>query len=359
MLTQTLETTVPAQAGKATFYRPQLDLLRLAAFLLVFVVHGPRLPGGVWWQDWFNQYALAGASGLCLFFLLSSYLITELLLREREQTGTLDLKKFYIRRTLRIWPLYYTGILLGVVFGLFYPDYRFHGKDLVRMLLLVGWMGEFLEHNPFGILWSISVEEAFYAVWPVLARRRWLVPASVLLIPISVTASAWVARSWFNPLVHFLYFATGAILALLLHRRSWNLSKRFVFLFLISGLAMALFAYSPYVTYWPLRYFLLDVECVLLFLGFLGIPEKAMVKRFTYLGQISYGLYVFHAAVLFFVEQLFMVVWQGRHHILAFVGTYLFSLLATAGLAHLSFRYWETPFLRLKKRYERVHSRGV
>jgi peptidoglycan/LPS O-acetylase OafA/YrhL len=100
---------------KPSFYRPELDVLRFFAFLSVFVYHTLYVPldhlvgRGV--PMWFAQLQVgisrAGAYGVDLFFALSAYLITELLLREKEYRGTLDVKSFYIRRILRIWPLYY------------------------------------------------------------------------------------------------------------------------------------------------------------------------------------------------------------------------------------------------------------
>src|SRR4051794_7276414 len=101
-LTDTLE----LESGpKSQYYRPELDLLRLAAFFFVFLTHGPRLqdpPGAPLLRHLLagtqHLVAKAGAYGLCLFFFLSSYLITEILLREREETGSVHLKSFYVRR---------------------------------------------------------------------------------------------------------------------------------------------------------------------------------------------------------------------------------------------------------------------
>src|SRR5579859_4496379 len=99
-------------SAKPSFYRPELDVLRFFAFLAVFVYHTLYVPldhlvgRGV--PTWFAQLQVsisrAGAYGVDLFFALSAYVITELLLREKAHRGTLDVKAFYIRRILRIWP---------------------------------------------------------------------------------------------------------------------------------------------------------------------------------------------------------------------------------------------------------------
>ena len=122
--TNVVDRAVPAQAKKSSFYRPELDCLRFFAFMTVFVHHSmPRtvefytthhLPTVL------SNVAYAGAYGVDLFFCLSAYLITELLLREKEQVGHLNVKSFYIRRMLRIWPLYFTFVLFA--FALTFVD---------------------------------------------------------------------------------------------------------------------------------------------------------------------------------------------------------------------------------------------
>ena len=108
--------------ARGSFYRPELDILRFGAFLLVFLHHAlPHATIDYFTSDYgiFKQaasllagIARAGALGVDLFFALSAYLITELLLRERRSHGAIDIRAFYIRRILRIWPLYYFALLI-------------------------------------------------------------------------------------------------------------------------------------------------------------------------------------------------------------------------------------------------------
>jgi peptidoglycan/LPS O-acetylase OafA/YrhL len=103
MGTHTITTGVRQGAGRR-FYRPELDALRFFAFLAVLLHHGPT-PG-----HFLRLARAAGGYGLSMFFLLSAYLITELLLREREQSGRIAWGLFFARRALRIWPLYYAAL---------------------------------------------------------------------------------------------------------------------------------------------------------------------------------------------------------------------------------------------------------
>jgi peptidoglycan/LPS O-acetylase OafA/YrhL len=226
---------VSAKNATKRFYRPELDLLRLLAFALVFLAHGPRLGhSSVSWRQAlfaaYNNGADSGIYGLCLFFFLSSYLITELLLREQETTGTVHLASFYRRRILRIWPLYYLAVGLSALCPLLLPDSRFNWHQILYLLLFVGYLGKDVSgQSVWGVLWSISVEELFYALWPWLVRwgRTTLIWVSLGLIVLSpfIGTSQRQADFWYNPLAHFLFFAGGALTALWLHGRSWQRSR--------------------------------------------------------------------------------------------------------------------------------------
>ena len=167
------------------FYRPELDALRFSAFLWVFLSHIP-LPAPK-----FVPFIDMGSFGLSLFFMLSSYLIVTLLLREQERLGTINVKAFAMRRALRILPLYFLGIFLGCVSGLFWPDMRLPWQAIVSMIFIStnlyilkhGWVLGVL-----GPLWSIAVEEQFYLVIPWIARwggRKLLTTTALLTLATS------------------------------------------------------------------------------------------------------------------------------------------------------------------------------
>src|SRR5580658_4566258 len=125
MTTATLPVPAQAKVGRSSFYRPELDVLRFFAFLAVFLFHFNH-PAEFYVQHGIpraiavgaTSFVEAGVFGVDLFFVLSAYLITELLLREKDLCGSLDVKGFYLRRILRIWPLYffYIGVAMIPVF---------------------------------------------------------------------------------------------------------------------------------------------------------------------------------------------------------------------------------------------------
>src|SRR5215469_2707913 len=115
--------TVAERPDKASFYRPELDILRFFAFLGIYLYHSMPLDPAIYSRyrlpHWFGQLMAAiansGRWGVTLFFLLSGYLITSLLLRERWIKGDVNLRAFYLRRILRIWPLYFFILIVAVL----------------------------------------------------------------------------------------------------------------------------------------------------------------------------------------------------------------------------------------------------
>ena len=362
------------------FYRPELDVLRFFAFLGVFFVHGPAysLPAYATaaQKETLRHFYIAreaGDFGLDIFFLLSSYLITELLLRERESTGKIHLEAFYTRRILRIWPLYFLVIALGFSASLLIPQAQALTKaQLLYLLFFVGWLGKSTFHNGVGVLWSISVEEWFYIIWPGITKiggARSVLFAALAIIPIALMAAAMVEDTWFNPIVQFLFFSVGALLALALRRRSLKQLP------LLARAAMAVFglwafwvvgAYiggytdnmRPALT--SAMYLLDALGCIAIFLVFYDMPKRLLPRPLIYLGKISYGLYVFHPFALVAVGRVIHSPMLGQN---AVVPRLLVMNAAALGLtvliASCSYRWFEKPILALKERFGYIPSRAA
>jgi peptidoglycan/LPS O-acetylase OafA/YrhL len=383
----------PAAADR--FYRPELDMLRFFAFISVFLYHGlpgvvPTLHSGVAVQATLFETTVKGAGrfGVCLFFLLSAYLITELLLREKTNTGTIHVKSFYSRRILRIWPLYFAFLFAGVFLGLAIKNYRLEAHRIAAFLLLAGnWYVARIgcSASPIAPLWSISVEEQFYLAWPWVVKlggRTWTCITSMILLPLSYACLYGLSRAgadagsniWLNSFVQFQFFALGALLALHLRGRVPTL-----------GLAPRMGIFAVGFTAWLIAdgvlrlhgtdaivagYAFVAAGCLLFFVSFLGMLPRWLPKPLVYLGKISYGLYVFHMLCLSVSWKLFWVSERQRSllHTTAWNGTVLvvrvvLILLVSMGLtvicASLSYRFLEQPFLNIKERFAFVRSRKI
>jgi peptidoglycan/LPS O-acetylase OafA/YrhL len=351
------------------FYRPELDGLRFIAFLAVFVSHAfPR--------DWAVYFAAglprrvsyvasrgvaAGGNGVPLFFVLSSYLITTLLLRERERFGRIRLRDFYVRRALRIWPLYF-AFIIGVCL-LAPAGERIQAAALpAHLVFLANW--NFLlpaasaSAGVAGVLWSVSVEEQFYALWPLALRR--LGAGGVGLAACLMIGAGWVVRAvlsaagaseaalWLNTFAWLDAVGAGALLALLFYRRLPRLANAARLCIVLAGAAAWVAAACLYAVGLPYAVAFLGNTggAVLMLWGTLG--GRLLASRpLVFLGRISYGLYVFHAAALAVSDALF----RGTAPRAAA------GLALTVGAAVASYYVLELPFLRLKERFTHVSSR--
>ncbi len=389
----------PANSATSRYYRPELDVVRFLAFLLVFLHH--TLPSSV---DPRVAHLLKGllpayvaltdacAYGLSLFFTLSAFLICELLLREREKTGEISVKQFYIRRILRIWPLYYVGVILGVVVAVLPGGNRSDLGGISWFAFFAGaWYIVF--HGglgqPVNALWSISVEEQFYLFAPWIAKyfnRSALYGFCAALFAFSNVCLYLLGRSsavdrvvWFNSFVQFECFAAGILVCLILHGRlpriaAWQrialivlcLSFWFYACYGLGSRFGNLGQHNP--GSWPLifGYALATLGCVLLLVASLGVNSKLLPAWAIFLGRISFGLYVYHGYVIYLTD----------HFIIRYVATlknpiidrlkgpiFLLNIALTLGLtiliAALSYRYFETPFLKMKKRHSVIESQPI
>lgn len=358
----------------ARFYRPELDALRLFAFCMIFCDH---INPHVWWWSVVRDM---GAFGMPLFFILSAYLIVTLLLREQEETGNIAVRAFFVRRILRIWPLYFAVVGGGLLLGQVWKTAALPGAAGASLLFLVanffvathGWVLAWA--TP---LWSLSVEEQFYLAVPAAIKagvhaRHWIAAGSAIAVLVSYAALWWLGSRgaipnigiWVNSLVELQFFAMGCLIALWRHGRVLRLR---------GSIRIVLLAASA-VTWWlGVQYFHLRVwttvapatlvagYAVLLagtcccLLGVLDSPVR-FPNWVIFLGKRTYGLYVFHFLFIWLVTQTGVADRLEQ----SLPGTrYFFAAVATVILAALSYRFFESPFLRLKGRFERVHSRPV
>lgn len=166
---------------------PSLDGLRAFSILAVCVCHFALSPGFPVQPSWWTF--IYAHCGVRLFFVISGFLITSLLMQEREKTGAVNLKQFYFRRACRILPATY--VYLAVVAVVYYESLS--STDLI---LAVTYLSSYSVHIPWvlGHLWSLSVEEHFYLIWPIAIARR-VVSARTLAIAAVIAAPVFRIRA--------------------------------------------------------------------------------------------------------------------------------------------------------------------
>jgi peptidoglycan/LPS O-acetylase OafA/YrhL len=383
MATATVPVPAEATTGRRSFYRPELDVLRFFAFLAVFLFHFNR-PVELYVQHGIPRWiAVAttsliegGVFGVDLFFVLSAYLITELLFREKELCGSLDVRGFYLRRILRIWPLYFFYIGLALI-PAFNPNHVFTWRHAVAYLLLAGnWSviaWGWPVHSIIGPLWTVSIEEQFYLLWPPIVRnlsRNNLASAAIGMLAVSnvtritmIVLHGGMNSVWCNTLSRLDPIAAGILVAAILRGGvpSFTLPTRVVML--VAGIIpLALVA-----NYWKIHepehlewiptlvgFPVVAISCTLIMLAVLGIRLR-MPRSLLYLGKISYGLYVYHALGNVLSNMLIPV----HTDFIQLALRPASALAITMLLASISYAVLETPFLKMKKRFARIDSRPV
>jgi peptidoglycan/LPS O-acetylase OafA/YrhL len=360
------------------FYYPELDCLRFFAFFAVFIFH--TLPHEADYYSARNipfaaliaSVSRAGSFGVDLFFLLSAYLITELLLREKEAFGHVHLRSFYLRRILRIWPLYFLAIFIGISLTFVDPDQHFPAKYVLAFMLLSGNWLQSLVGAPGSVmnsLWSVSFEEQFYLLWPTaiskLRSAKSLLFVSLGLFGISEAGRLILLRYarhsevaiFTNTVARLDPLALGIVIAVLTRSRPLSLTWIARSVLLTVGITTWLIAghyFSMTRAFMLIGYPAMAIGAGLIFLSVLGSGVAPFWLR--YLGKISYGLYVYHLLGLYLVYHAIGSYAKNFHKFLVF---WWGGLALTLVMAALSYRLIESPFLRLKERYALVKSRPV
>ncbi len=352
---------------------PEIDGLRALAALSVFAHHVfgfsalVRITGAAW-------------IGVDLFFVISGYLITTILLGMRDSPHYF--RNFYIRRALRIFPPYYALLVLCLGYALFDGTYHFSGRlwaayalYATSLIVVRPWYFGAVAHLPgpsrgIELTWSLSIEELFYILWAPAVRflkRRQL---EILVCSIIVLAPVlrWYVHSAGNRAEYFFFparmdtLAFGALLALVRDRFWISLPGWPVVLGLISSASM-LFLIADPETNASFAVFGYSVIAASMALILAYVLQRAgsnhplcRVLRSTLLvrlGTISYMFYLLHLFVIKSFRGIFanlLVSHWALNRLLQVTG----SLAVTVLLASLSWKYFESPILRLKERFGTV-----
>lgn len=374
-------------------YFPNLNGLRFIAALAVIIHHIEQQKSDFQLPNVYGAPAiqLFGELGVILFFVLSGFLITYLLLEEERTTSTIRIRNFYVRRILRIWPLYFLIVILGLLvlpnIHLFdVPNYdkaRVYQNLFTKILFYVFFMPN-LVSPLLGIVpyaahtWSIGTEEQFYLTWPVILKsvkkHRLLLMFVIIAVYLLFARALYSSRTDFLPIKDALYafwptfnidcMAIGGFFAMLLHAKHPLLKffqNKVLFYFALVFTTFLIYSGSlfPSLTVNGIKFPYMYKEFyslwfAIIILNFASNPEIGIsleAKPFRYLGKISYGLYMYQPIGIALAFQVALLFGQAFNWVL-----YPLSMALTVGMSALSYKYFEAYFLKFKGKFSTLVS---
>lgn len=361
-----------------------LDLLRFIAAFMVVIAHSYE-----GWVGWFgfpgfmsvnheykvlntiggyiNTLVKNGGFGVEVFFLISGFLITSILISEKENMGQIDLKKFFIRRSLRIWPLYFLIIglapfivnYLGKPSPHYLPNFFFYNNFYV--MVHEAW------EYPFAHFWSICIEEHFYLVWPFIiffTPRKHLLSVFWTVVFISAFCRFYFnqdEKAYYYIYLHTLsrmdVIAIGAIGAYIHYYNSFSFTFPKIARIYLYMLFLIIFIESPYNFYessflaTTRKYFYVGIAAIAMSNFLFNKESLIKIKNkniFHYFGKISYGIYMYSNILVAIIIEKIIVPY-------GLINFYLYmalNIIITILISILSYELFEKPFLKLKTRFE-------
>jgi peptidoglycan/LPS O-acetylase OafA/YrhL len=342
------------------------DAFRFFSFFLVFLLHLPKSENTL-----ISFFQKSGGIGVSFFFVLSGFLITYILLYEKQETGIVSLKNFFARRILRIWPLFYLMIGFAFIsqwalshFGIatssdgYDPDWTFSLLFLENYKMMME--GSFPNGAPLRVMWSLCIEEHFYILWGIIffiiqpKRIPWLIAISIVVANITRIFYLTNEINTLDVFSNLDLFAFGAIPAYLLiynndllkkiNRPSLSIKYSILilclaFIFIVPNIQ------SDIIPYVESTLFGLLFSLVILFtLGKkpIHIKDSFLISK---LGIYTYGLYLMHTIVILFILQINKIL---EMEMSWWINSVL-ALFITIIVSYISYHLIEKRFLKLKR----------
>lgn len=368
---------------KPKLYFENLDGLRFFCFLSVFLFHSfitdfAQIKAAPAYKLIKHDIFGNGFLGVNFFFVLSGFLITYLLIQEKKINGRINIPNFWLRRILRIWPLYFACVFFGfVIFPLAKQYMGGTSTETANPWYYIFFINNFdyikkglPDATGLGVLWSVAIEEQFYLTWPIILS---FFPVKKFWIPFSVIIGGSLLFRAFNdvPILHEMHtlscigdMAIGATGAwLILERPRFlrfinHLPKTAIIIIYLILIAIFLFRDDFMLTTYITRVFERSFISIIMLLVIL---EQCYAKNSFFkmsnlripsrLGIVTYGLYCIHFIVISITNSITNVIGLNKQ-----VWEVIFletgaALVLTIIISLLSFKYFEAPFLKLKDRF--------
>ncbi len=369
---------------ETSLFFPNLNGVRFIAAFWVIVHHIEQFKEKFGYDNqlFYTRFIrLIGPLSVFLFFVLSGFLITSLLLVEKERTNTINIKSFYMRRVLRIWPLYYLTVFLGLIILPQIPylsiageteiiKVNFTEKLILYLLILPNIVTGVFKHIPYlSQNWSIGVEEQFYYFWPWVIRQTkatklltaMLIFFALFYLTRSLTVIYMSETGWWKYLNEFIKslritcMILGAIGAYFTY---FKLNSKFVQFIFHGGFQIFIYLTLILMLYFGIYLSGINQEIyalifTLILMNLAKNPASVLSLEnpvFNYLGKISYGMYMYHTIAVVIGVKISHS--YGNSNFVS----YPISFVLTIFISALSYEYFEKPFLRIKDKFTTVKS---
>lgn len=361
-------------------YLPGLNGIRAIAAMSVVVSHiNNRL----------NLYSLEKGTlmsvadyAVTVFFTLSGFLITYLLLQEKSKTGDIDIKKFYIRRILRIWPLYFLYLLLTVIiigfeeikwpillYVFMIPNFTNSiGQYFSTSISKISGAGGLVGHY-----WSLGVEEQFYAFWPWIVKNGRHLLKILILFPIfyillkiilNITNAPYAILVFVN-YTRFGCMFIGALGAYLYYYHNEIVMKwvNMKIMQIIAIIFFALVIFNLFHIASPVNHEIASVFTLIIIINQISNPRKLFSlenKPLNFLGKISYGLYVWNPLIIYILsltyKEYFADIQINKLFLMLLI--YVLNTAMIILISYLSYEFFEKRFLKFKTKFMIIKSRS-
>jgi peptidoglycan/LPS O-acetylase OafA/YrhL/2-polyprenyl-3-methyl-5-hydroxy-6-metoxy-1,4-benzoquinol methylase len=330
-------------------------------------LHGYRAVGVLFVTAYHFGYAIPGSLALTGFFVLSGLLITWLLRKEQHATGKVSVRRFYLRRALRILPAYYVYIILSLALMAFLGKSMPDGMVASTFFYVTNYYNAFHDHpsGPYSHLWSLGVEEQFYLLWPIMlvffARRGWGALAKSLVVAIALVfvwrsvmylSTGNIAYGYNAFDTRFDSLAIGCLLAVCVERDRFRrfvaVMTRWTWLPLLTLALLTVLRQGPEAYLYTAGFTIESLLFAVLLIQLVTLHRSRLWKwlehpKVRYIGLISYPMYLYHQWAIGVGQKLTF---------LPDVAQFGIAALITVAAGAVSYHAIERPFLALKKRFE-------
>ncbi|MAE14630.1 MAG: hypothetical protein CL821_03455 [Crocinitomicaceae bacterium] len=370
-------------------YFPGLNSLRFFSALSVIITHVELMKHKFGFANlWSNKLIFHfGGIGVSFFFVLSGFLVTYLMLEEKRNFNFFSIKNFYLRRILRIWPLYFLILILGFFIlpkFTYIPFFSEHFIDdfflnfIFYLLILPNIAFSIYYAVPLiGQSWSIGVEEQFYILWPIVfnffKKFTFKLLTYLLIFWVSVKLFFLIFSLYFDneialivkknlAMLKFENMIIGAMGALILFEKKSKILNfiynKTIFFLAASGIIISIYV-LPELLFDGIH-LLHSIFFIVIILNVSTNPNtnfRLESPVLNFLGKISYGLYMYHLIVIYFVLTLMVRfdIYHENYSLSTFL-LYSQSMIITFLISYFSYTFFEKRFLKIKLKFTKVVS---